>query len=112
MREFRGLFTSKDEGINRALDELVNALPKIPISIQKRMNKTVTKSEIAKAIKELTSRKSPGVDGLGSINSSPTFLFPYYVTSLLTLSGGPYYHPLCNRHSLSSFQKKKKKHGP
>ncbi|KAM7306341.1 hypothetical protein ISCGN_010064 [Ixodes scapularis] len=66
VREFRELFTSKDEGINRALDEWVNALPKIPISIQKRMNKTITKSEIAKAIKELPPRKSPGVDGLGS----------------------------------------------
>lgn len=66
VRVFQQLFTRKDEAADIPLDEWFKELPKIPSSVRKRMNKKITKAEIERAIKELPTRKSPGVDGLGS----------------------------------------------
>lgn len=60
-------FSATEIRTGRLLEECHAALPKIPSEVQKTMNDSITTTEIECVIKKLASRKSAGVDGLGSV---------------------------------------------
>ncbi|KAM7300105.1 hypothetical protein ISCGN_020669 [Ixodes scapularis] len=64
LQAYTDLFTrAEDDGV---LQTTGVALHKISPKVRKQMNRKITASEVEEAIKKLATRKSPGVDGLGS----------------------------------------------
>lgn len=63
---FTKLLSVQKEVDETTLEKCLEAMPKIPPEISEKINGEITEKEIGEAIKELNTRKSPGVDGLGS----------------------------------------------
>ncbi|KAM7289623.1 uncharacterized protein ISCGN_029752 [Ixodes scapularis] len=48
------------------LQSFLEQMPSIPADVREAINEDITEAEVASTIKELSPRKSPGVDGLGA----------------------------------------------
>ncbi|KAM7306569.1 hypothetical protein ISCGN_010272 [Ixodes scapularis] len=66
--QIKELIESRSKGVeeNQVHPRSEGALPKISEAVRKQINRKITISEVKKAIKNFTPRKSPGIDGLGS----------------------------------------------
>ncbi|KAM7296237.1 uncharacterized protein ISCGN_021417 [Ixodes scapularis] len=80
LHAYTNLLTGVEE--NQVHPRSEEALPKISEAVRKHMNRKITTSEVKKAIKDLTPRKSPGIDGLGSS------FYKAYVELLSPILGG------------------------